>query len=132
VYSTKSAGFNLNKGDGKINSYFNYQFTDKNNFEELDSKRIIATDNSTLDQKAYTTYPSFNHYLGAGVDINFTNKFSADYDIRFSGNDNRSSADNFSNIITTAIKLLPGAMNLLLITVQTPHTGAMSFLPVIR
>ncbi len=109
VYSTKSAGFNLNKGDGKINSYVNYQFTDKNNFEELNSKRIIATDNSTLDQRAYTTYPSFNHYLGAGIDISFTKKFSADYDIRFSGNDNRSSADNFSNIVNNSNQTVTGS-----------------------
>jgi len=75
VYATETAGFNLNKGSGKVSSYFSYQFTNRKNFEELNSGRIISADNSTLFQKAYTTYPAVNNYIGAGVDIELTKKF---------------------------------------------------------
>ena len=98
VYSTQTAGFNLNKGAGKISSYFSYQFTNRKNFEELNSSRLITTDNSTLFQKAYTTYPAVNNYIGAGIDIELTKKFSIGYDGRFSGNSNRSNALNQINI----------------------------------
>lgn len=98
VYSTKFAGFNLNKGNGKINSYLSYQFTDRNNFEELNSERKIAIDNSTLAQKSYTTYPAQNNYAGAGIDVQFTKKFSLGYDLRLSSNANSSNASNLINI----------------------------------
>ncbi len=98
VYGTQTAGFNLNKGSGKISSYFSYQFTNRKNFEELNSSRIISTDNSTLFQKAYTTYPGINNYIGTGVDIELTKKFSFGYDLRISANNNRSDALNQINI----------------------------------
>ena len=41
VYSTQTAGFNINKSSGKLNSYLSYQFTRRNNYEELSSTRFI-------------------------------------------------------------------------------------------
>lgn len=102
VYATQTAGFNLNKGSGKISSYFSCQFTNRKNFEEINSGRIISADNSTLFQKAYTTYPAVNNYIGAGVDIELTKKFSVGYDLRVSSNNNRSNALNQINIVDNA------------------------------
>lgn len=94
VYSTKTAGFNINKGTSKINSYLNYQFTNRNSFEELNSDRFIRTDSTLLVQKSYTTYPTNNNYLNAGIDIQFTPKFNASYDIRTSFTNGSSYAVN--------------------------------------
>jgi len=98
VYATKTAGINLNKSAGKFNSYFSYQYTNRNNFEELNSNRSIKTDSTLLMQKAYTTYPSANNYFGGGTDIALTKKFSVAYDIRISNNNSKSYAINTSNI----------------------------------
>ncbi len=98
VYSTKTAGININKSAGKLNSYFSYQYTNRNNFEEVNSSRFISTDTLQLMQKAYTTYPSANNYFGGGTDIAFTKKFSAGYDVRLSHNNGSSNALNTINI----------------------------------
>jgi iron complex outermembrane receptor protein len=110
VYSTKTAGFNLNKGSGKINSYLSYQFTDRNNFEELKSGRLINTDTSLLSQNSYTTYPTINNYLNAGIDIAFTSKFNAGYDLRISNAAGKSYAYS-SNIISNNLTNLINGRN---------------------
>ena len=98
VYATQTAGANFNKNAGKINSYFSYQFTSRNNFEELNSARLIKTDSSLLAQKAYTTYPSANNYFGGGIDVAITKKFNIAYDIRLSNTNSKSYATNAINI----------------------------------
>ena len=80
VYPTKTGGFTLNKGSGKINSYVSYQYTDRNNFEQLNSNRLISRDSTLLSQRSYTTYPTVNNYIGAGVDVQLTPKFNAGYE----------------------------------------------------
>lgn len=101
IYSTQTAGFNINKSAGKVNSYISYQFTKRKTYEELNSTRFIKTDSSLLAQNAYTTYPSINHYVGGGVDVAFTKKFNAGYDVRFSNNNNSSAALNSIDIFKT-------------------------------
>lgn len=108
VYATQTAGVNINRGTGKVNSYFSYQFTRRNNFEELNSDRFIKRDSSLLTQRAYTTYPYINNYIGAGTDIAFTKKFSLSYDARFSYNDGNSYAVNAIDITKTATNSLLG------------------------
>ena len=98
VYGTQTAGVNINKSVGKINSYFSYQFTNRNNFEELHSERLIKTDSSLLAQKAYTTYPSENNYFGGGIDMAISKKFNIAYDVRVSNTDSKSYATNAVNI----------------------------------
>ena len=98
VYPTKTAGFTLNKGSGKINSYLSYQYTDRNNFETLNSDRLISKDSSLLMQRSYTTYPTLNNYFSAGVDVQLTSKFNAGYDLRISTTDGKSYAGNESDI----------------------------------
>ena len=94
VYGTKTAGFSLNKGSGKINSYISYQFTGKNSFEELNSDRFIKFDTTLLAQKSFTTYPTTSNYLNGGIDIQFTPRFNAGYDMRMSYTKSKSFASN--------------------------------------
>ncbi len=108
VYSTQTAGFNINKSAGKINSYLSYQFTNKNNYEELNSDRLIGTDSSLLAQKAYTTYPSLNNYMGGGIDVAFTKKFNVAYDLRISNSNNKSNGLNLIDIYKVPTQLLLG------------------------
>lgn len=97
VYATETAGLNINKSAGKINSYFSYQFTNRKNYEELNTDRLFKPD-TLLSQKAYTIYPSLSNYISAGLDIAFTKKFNIAYDLRFSNNNNKSNALNTSTI----------------------------------
>ncbi len=108
VYSTQTAGVNINKSGGKLNSYFSYQFTNRNNFEELNSDRLISTDSSLLIQKAYTTYPSINNYFGGGVDYAFTKKFNIAYDVRLSNTNGKSNALNVIEIAKNFTPLVLG------------------------
>ncbi|MEP7163402.1 MAG: outer membrane beta-barrel protein [Ferruginibacter sp.] len=108
VYATETAGININKGSGKINSYLSYQFTNRNNYETLNSDRRIKTDTSLLAQRSYTTYPSKNNYLSAGIDMAFTQKFNVGYDLRISNTDGKSDAINENDISNDETHLLIG------------------------
>lgn len=108
VYATETAGFNLNKSSGKINSYLSYQFTNRKNYEELNSDRFIKTDSSLLAQRAYTTYPAINNYISGGIDIAFTKKFNINYDLRITPNNNKSYALNGIDIVKTSTGALTG------------------------
>ena len=108
VYSTKTGGFTLNKGSGKINSYLSYQFTDRNNFEQLNSQRLISKDSVMLSQLSYTTYPTVNNYIGAGIDIQLTSKFNAGYDVRISNSNGKSLATNGIDISKDPSQFLIG------------------------
>jgi iron complex outermembrane recepter protein len=98
VYATQTGGLNINKSAGKINTYFSYQFTSRNNFEELNSDRLIQTDTSVLAQKAYTTYPSLNNYFSGGIDVAVSKKLNINYDIRLTNTSSKSYAGNASEI----------------------------------
>ena len=108
VYSTKTGGFTLNKGSGKINSYLSYQFTDRNNFEELNSGRLIQADSTLLTQRSYTTYPTVNNYTSAGIDVQFTPKFNAGYDVRVSTTNGKSYTGNGIDITREPVHVLLG------------------------
>ncbi len=100
VYNTRFAGFNLNKSDDKVSTYLSYQYTERDNYEEIISSRIIPTDNTSLSQVSYSTYPTINHYAGAGMDVTLTKKFSIAYDLRLTGNINNAKTDNNISIIS--------------------------------
>ncbi|HSN60073.1 MAG TPA: outer membrane beta-barrel protein, partial [Ferruginibacter sp.] len=106
-FNTATAGFNLNRSINKINSTLSYQFTDRNNFEEINSDRFVLRDNSVVRQKSYTKYPALNHYLGGGMDIELNKKWTAGYDFRLSANNSNSSAQNDIDINYTGNQSLP-------------------------
>ena len=96
--NTKFGGFNLNRSVNKINTSLSYNYTDRNNFEELTSKRI-SNEDTLYDQKSYTRYPGANHFINFGVDAEVNKKLTIGYDMRFSTNKNKSSAQNDVDII---------------------------------
>lgn len=106
-YATETAGFNLTKGNDKITSYFSYQFTNRNNFETLNSGRVVKAD-TALSQQAYTTYPSVNNYIGAGFDLVVNKKLTLGYDLRLTANSNRSNAVNSSLINAVSSQVVTG------------------------
>ncbi len=100
VYATSSAGFSINSSINKFNTYFSYQYTNRNFFEEITSNRLINLD-TLLSQNSFTKYAPVINYIGGGVDITFSNKFNLAYDMRISSNNNYSlanSKNNFSKI----------------------------------
>lgn len=108
--STRFAGFSVNKGGDKVNGYFSYQYTDRNNFEELNSTRLLAASGIALEQKSKTVYPAENHYFSGGADWTVSKKLNIAYDLRVSLNDNRSEATN-SIDIKNALNGLVGQNN---------------------
>ncbi len=98
VYATGSGGISLNRSSGKLNSYFTYQFTHRNNFEELNSDRLVPTD-TLVAQRSFTTYPTTNNYAGLGLDYAFTKKLNIAYDFRFNNSDGKSHASNPIDIL---------------------------------
>ncbi|GAB2830025.1 outer membrane beta-barrel protein [Ferruginibacter profundus] len=107
VYATVTAGANINKSIGKANTYLSYQYTNRKNYEQLNSDRFAKTD-SLLAQNSYTTYPSVNNYLGGGVDLAFTKKFNVACDFRLSNTNSKSNALNNIDILKNSTQALLG------------------------
>ncbi len=98
--NTSTVGFNINRSIKEINTRLSYQYTDRNNFEELTSSRLFKADSSMLSQTAYTTYPSINHYVSAGIDASLNDKWTVGYDFSLSANNRSSAAINDINFLT--------------------------------
>ena len=98
VYATKTTGFTFSKSADKINSYINYQFTSRTNFEEVDSKRNFDIDSTVINQRSFTKYPSTTHYINSGLDFAFSKKWNIAYDVRYTFNENKNKAENAIDI----------------------------------
>jgi hypothetical protein len=107
-YATVSAGFNLNKSVKKVNTNLNYQFTDRNYFEEVNSLRYITRDNSIVNQKAYTKYPGQSQFVNGGIDIALNKDWSFGYNTRISHTRSRSNATNDIELLSQANQSLMG------------------------
>jgi iron complex outermembrane receptor protein len=100
VYGTTSAGFNINKSVGKINSYLSYQYTHRNYFDDIESNRVVDTD-TLLMQKSITKYSVITNYVGGGIDVEFNKKLDIAYDIHLTANNNSSNASSSNDISNT-------------------------------
>lgn len=98
VYSTQTAGFNLNKSAGKINSYLSYQFTGRKNYEELNSDRLIRSDTSFFPKKHIPPILHWVIILAEALILPLPKKFSINYDLRLNSNNNKSYAVNGSDV----------------------------------
>ena len=96
--STTFGGFNLNRSVNKINTSLSYNYTNRNNFEEVNSIRLSNSDTQYI-QKAYTRYPGQNHFLNLGIDAEISKKLTIGYDMRFSNNRNNSNAVNDIDVV---------------------------------
>ncbi|MCP9749967.1 outer membrane beta-barrel protein [Ferruginibacter sp. HRS2-29] len=111
-FNTKSIGFNLNSNAGKTSSYISYQFTDRNNYEELNSNRFFK--DTLVAQRAYTRYPSSNHYASGGIEYEASKKWMLGFDTRLSLNNNNSYATNDADIITVPTSTITTQTNSLI------------------
>ncbi len=107
-YHTATAGFNVNRSFKKINTTLSYQYTDRNNFEELKSDRFILRDSTVIKQTAYSRYPAINNYISAGIDAELNKKWTMGYDVRFSTNNTHSNTQNDINIVNIKTQSLAG------------------------
>ena len=94
VYATKTTGFTFSKSGDKLNSYINYQYTDRTNFEELNSDRSFDIDSTIVHQLSFTKYPSTTHYINTGLDYAFAKRWNIAYDVRYTFNQNKNKAEN--------------------------------------
>ena len=94
VYATETAGFTFNKTGSKVNSYISYQFTDRTNYETLNSDRTFANDSTLVQQQSFTKYPSVTHYVNTGLDYAFAKKWNIAYDLRYTATSNKNTSNN--------------------------------------
>jgi hypothetical protein len=106
VYANEFIGFNLNNNDGKKNSFFNLNYSKRNNYERIMTDRLFAPD-SLLQQNAFTVYPTDVYFGSYSFAYEFSKKWEADFSTSLSLNDFDNSSDNISSIkkISTAQEL---------------------------
>lgn len=97
VYGNRFAGININNNNGRLTSYLNVNFSNRNTFEQIKTDRIFAPD-SMLSQDAYTRYPANSYYAGYGLGYQLTKKWEVSYDGRLSYNGSKNRSTNLSEI----------------------------------
>lgn len=97
-YASGSMGFSLNNRSGKFNSNLSYNYSKRKSFELLESTRKGNTSN--LAQDAYTVYPSYGHFIRAGIDYAANKKWTMGYSTRIAVNHNNSIAENNISILS--------------------------------
>ncbi len=93
VYGTESAGFNVNRNAGKLNTYLSYNFTTRRNFEVYASDRLVNA-GQLFSQSSFTKFRSDNNFMGAGLDYEINKKWSVGYDAKITANDNGNAVTN--------------------------------------
>ena len=93
VYGTESAGFNVNRNAGKLNTYLSYNFTKRKNFEVYASDRPVNA-GQLFTQSSFTKFRSDNNFFGGGLDYEINKKWSVGYDAKITANDNGNAVTN--------------------------------------
>lgn len=93
VYGTESAGFNVNRNAGKLNTYLSYNYTKRKNFEVYASDRFV-TGSILFTQSSFTKFKSDNNFIGGGLDYEINKKWSVAYDAKITANKNRNGVTN--------------------------------------
>lgn len=104
VYNNTSAGVSINQTENENTSYLGYQFSARNNFQELNTQRA-ATSQTTVDQSAYTRFGSQNHNLRGGVDYSLSPSLNLAYDGMLSYTQNHNDAENTNRILNSGNEL---------------------------
>lgn len=97
VYGNRFAGININNNNGRLTSYLNLNFSNRNSYEQIKTDRIFALD-SMLSQDAYTKYPANSYYAGYGIGYELNKKWEINYDGRLSFNGSKNRSTNLSEI----------------------------------
>ena len=91
------AGINLNNNNGKVGSYVNLQWSQRNNRELLNSNRTFALD-SLLNQQSKTFYPVNSYFIGYGINWEVNKRCNINYDGRININQSNNNSTNLSQI----------------------------------
>lgn len=99
-YGNQFVGFNLNNNTGKRNSYINLNYSQRNNFERIQTNRLFAAD-SILQQDAQTKYPATNYFVSYGISDSLGRKWFVD----FAGSAMYQTFDNTTTNVNTIRKI---------------------------
>ncbi|MEY4904207.1 MAG: hypothetical protein RLZZ292_2022 [Bacteroidota bacterium] len=99
-YPKYALGFSINNGTDNTNTYLNYQYNHRNNFETFTSNRFFSSDNSDLIQNSYTTSPTQTHYISTGIDQKITSKLNIAYDFILNKEDGKTLSENQSGLFS--------------------------------
>ena len=96
-YGNQFAGFNINNNDGGKTSYFNFNFNNRNSYDQVETTRRFSAD-SVLSQNAFTTIPSQVLFAGYGFGFDLNKKWELNIDGRGSYGVGNTGSEN-ENII---------------------------------
>jgi iron complex outermembrane recepter protein len=97
VYGNRFTGININNNNGRLTSYLNLNYSNRNTYEQIKTDRIFAPD-SMLSQDAFTKYPANSYYAGYGIGYELNKKWEINYDGRLSYNASKNRSTNLSEI----------------------------------
>jgi iron complex outermembrane recepter protein len=103
TFSNQTLNLNLTNNDGDLTTYVNTSISNRKNFDEIQTTRLLAKDNNTFVQKAYTITPNQAFYLGYGISKEPNKKLLLSYDGRINRTLNQNETQN--NIAINSNKL---------------------------
>lgn len=98
VYGNQNIGFNLSNNNGKASSYFNANFALQNNYQQINTDRVLFGD-TILSQKAFTKYPGKNAFTNFGLNKDLNDKLNFSYDARLSYTNGKADTKNSNDIV---------------------------------
>lgn len=96
-FGNRFANLTLNNSDGGRTSNLTFNYSNRNNYDQIITDRILSPDR-TLSQTAYTTLPGDAFYTGYSLGFEPSKKWELNLDGRANYNINRSNANNRSTI----------------------------------
>jgi hypothetical protein len=96
-YGNRFVGLNLNNSNGPFTTYINLQYSNRNNYEQIQSQRLFAAD-SLLNQNAYSKFPTNGAFIGFGAGYQLSKKWEISYDGRINYNHSKNNSENLSVI----------------------------------
>jgi hypothetical protein len=91
-------GVNLNRSQDKRSSYLQFNFNQRNSFDDTQFLRQLESDGSpkNLRSESYSLFPAYGFFTGLGANIDISSKLETGYDGRLNINKSDSKIDNNS------------------------------------
>jgi iron complex outermembrane recepter protein len=96
-YGNRFAGFNINNSNGGRTSFFNFNYSNLDSYDRLESIRAFSID-SVLSQKSFTRLPADRFYSGYGFNFELNKKWDLSIDGNASIGQSRNSSENQNQI----------------------------------
>lgn len=108
TYGNQNIGFNLSDNQGSSSTYLSVNFSGQNNYQQLNTNRVLIGDTS-LNQKAFTTYPGKGAFANFGYNKDLNTKWNIGYDARVNYNKGNSITGNINDVVNTAAQNILGS-----------------------